>query len=323
MEDLKLTVKDKKILQGLDLDARQSNSQLAKGIRLSKNIVNYQIKRLEGLGVIKKHLTIIDYSKLGYLLFRVYLNFYENDTPKEKELVDYLIKDKKVGMVARTIGDWDLIYTYFVKDIQEFSQEWDRFTDKFRSVVKEYNTHLVTREYSYPRNYIVGDKNEPKKVWSRGGNTPEEKLDEVDLQILKLLLEDARVPIKDIAIKTGLGSMAIIYRFRQLAKKEVILGYRAELDFSKLGYEYYKVFLELGDTKILKELQGYCKASPYIVSVTKTISDNDDFEFDLEVKNFNDFLHMIDNLKKQFPKAIRDYRYIKVLEMHKQVHLPI
>ncbi len=323
MEQLKLTVKDKKILQGLDLDARQSNSELAKGIRLSKNIVNYQIKRLESLGIIKKHLTMVDYSKLGYLLFRVYLNFYETDPQKEKELVEYLIKDKKVGLVARTIGDWDLIYTCFVKDIHEFSEEWDKLTDKFRSIIKDYNTHLVTKEFSYPRNYLVGDKHDPKKSWERGGNLPEEKLDEVDLKILKLLLEDARVPIKDVAIKTGLGSMAIIYRFRQLAKKNIILGYRADLDFSKLGYEYYKVFLELEDTRISKELQAYCKASPYIVSVTKTISDNDDFEFDLEIKDFNDFLKMMDNLKRQFPKAIRDYKYIKVLEMHKQVHLPL
>jgi Lrp/AsnC family leucine-responsive transcriptional regulator len=237
--------------------------------------------------------------------------------------LDYLVKDKKVGLVAKAVGDWDLIYTYFVKDIHEFSNEWDKFTDRFRSVIKNYNTHMVTKEYSYPRNYISGEKKDPKTVWERGGNVPEGKLDDTDLKVLKLLLEDARIPVKDIALKTGLGSMAIIYRFRQLAKKMIILGYRADLDFSKLGYEYYKVFLELDDTKFSKDIQAFCKASPFIVSVTKTISDNDDFEFDLEVANFNEMLGMMDSLKKQFPKAIRDYKYIKVLEMYKQVHLPL
>ncbi|MBT4825065.1 winged helix-turn-helix transcriptional regulator, partial [Candidatus Woesearchaeota archaeon] len=44
-DDSKLTLKDKRILKELDLDARQSNSKIAKKTRLSKNIVNYRIKR--------------------------------------------------------------------------------------------------------------------------------------------------------------------------------------------------------------------------------------------------------------------------------------
>ncbi|MFH0701134.1 MAG: winged helix-turn-helix transcriptional regulator [Candidatus Woesearchaeota archaeon] len=323
MELPKLTVKDKKILKLLDCDARESNSQLAKKARLSKNIVNYQIHRLEKEGLIKRYITLIDYSKLGYMLFRVYLDLYEKDLQKEQELMQFLIKNKKTGLVARTSGDWDIIFTLYVKSLDEFNEEWYKFTDKFRDIIKSYNNNLVTREFTYPRNYLLPEKGDERLFWERGGSEAGVGVDEKDQILLKEMLEHARAPVNELAKKIGLGSMAIIYRLRQLEKKGVILGYRAELDFNKLGYEAYKVNLELEDTTVMKEILAYCKVSPGVVSVVRPISDNVDLEFDVEVQDFSDFFKLMDGIKKQFPRAIRDYKYIKILEQHKQVHLPL
>ena len=323
MELPKLTVKDKKILKLLDRDARESNSQLAKKARLSKNIVNYQIHRLEKEGIIKRYITLVDYSKLGYMLFRVYLDLYEKDLQKEQELVQYLVKNKKTGLVARTSGDWDIIFTLYVKSLEEFNEEWYKFTDKFKEIIKSYNNNLVTREFTYPRNYLLPEKGDERLFWDRGASDTQIEIDEKDQILLKELLENARAPVNEMARKIGLGSMAIIYRLRQMEKKNIILGYRAELDFNKLGYESYKVNLELEDTKVIKEILAYCKVSPGVVSVIRPISDNVDLEFDVEVTDFSDFSKLMDGMKKQFPGAIRDYMYIKILEQLKQVHLPL
>ena len=42
---LKIDLKDRKILYELDLNSRQSNSTLGKKVGLSKDIVNYRIKK--------------------------------------------------------------------------------------------------------------------------------------------------------------------------------------------------------------------------------------------------------------------------------------
>ena len=41
---IKLDLKDKKILEQLDLNSRQSNSQIAKKVGLSKDAIGYRIK---------------------------------------------------------------------------------------------------------------------------------------------------------------------------------------------------------------------------------------------------------------------------------------
>ncbi len=323
MEDFRLNAKDWKIIKGLDLDARQSNSDLAKDVKLSKNVVNYQVKRMEALGLLKRHITLVDYSKLGYLLFGAYLDFYELDPKKEEELIQYLVKDRKTGMVSRTSGDWDLIFTMHVKSPLEFYDAWNKLMEKFRGLIRNYTTHLVTKEYLFSRTYLVSDKQAVKTSWSLGGNSPEDKVDEVDLSLLKLLSDNARIPIKELATKVGLGSMAIIYRLKQLAKKGIIVGHRADLNFEALGYEHYKVTLEFEDMKLAKELAGFCRSHPHVISITEAISDNADFEFDVEVKGLTAFRELMETLKKQFPGTIRNYKYIHLLQLHKVVHLAV
>ena len=53
--------KDKLILKELDKDARQSNAEIGKKINLSKDVVNYRIKRLEENEIIQNYYSIIDY----------------------------------------------------------------------------------------------------------------------------------------------------------------------------------------------------------------------------------------------------------------------
>ncbi|MBI4981117.1 Lrp/AsnC family transcriptional regulator [Candidatus Woesearchaeota archaeon] len=321
MEDLKLNAKDWKIIKELDLDARQSNSDLAKEVKLSKNVVNYQVKRMESLGLLKKYITLVDYSKLGHIQFGAYLDLYELDPQKEEELLQYLVKDKKTGIVARTLGDWDVIFTMHVKHPLEFYGAWNKMMEKFRGLIRNYATNLVTTEHLFSRTYLVSDKQAAKTSWDLGGSSPEEKVDEVDLSLLKLLSDHARIPIKDLATKVGLGSMAIIYRLKQLAKKKIIVGHRADLNFEALGYEHYKVTLELEDFKLAKELAGFCRSHPHVISITEAISDNADFEFDVEVKGLTAFHGFMETLKKQFPGTIRNYKYIHLLNLHKVVHL--
>jgi len=67
MENLDL--KDRKILYYLDINSRQSNSDIAKKVGLSKEVVNYRIKRLEKEGIIKGYYTVLDFYKASKKVF--------------------------------------------------------------------------------------------------------------------------------------------------------------------------------------------------------------------------------------------------------------
>ena len=61
----KLDLKDRKILYQLDLNCRQSNTQIGKKVGLSKEVVNYRIKRMQDFGIINNFWTAINSLKLG------------------------------------------------------------------------------------------------------------------------------------------------------------------------------------------------------------------------------------------------------------------
>ena len=84
-----LDLKDRKILYQLDLNCRQSNTQIGRQVGLSKEVVNYRIKRMQDLGVINNFWTAINSLKLGYYAFRIYINFLDVDPDKKNEIIQY------------------------------------------------------------------------------------------------------------------------------------------------------------------------------------------------------------------------------------------
>ena len=84
----KLDLKDRKILYELDLNCRQSNSQIGKKVGLKRDVVAYRIKKLQDEAIIKNFYTVIDTFRLGYNVFRIYIN-YQYVTSEIKEEIIY------------------------------------------------------------------------------------------------------------------------------------------------------------------------------------------------------------------------------------------
>lgn len=61
-------------------------------------------------------------------------------------------------------------------------------------------------------------------------------VDEKDLEIIKLLEENARMPLTRIAEKIGMSDVAIRKRLKRLEDDGIIKAYRLKLDHTKLGY---------------------------------------------------------------------------------------
>ena len=92
----KLDLKNRKLLYELDCNSRQTVQQLAKRIGLSKDTVKYRINKLVKEGIIKSFNAIIDTGKLGFYSFRIFMKFYQLSPNKEKEILDFLLKNKNL-----------------------------------------------------------------------------------------------------------------------------------------------------------------------------------------------------------------------------------
>ncbi|MEK6837460.1 MAG: AsnC family transcriptional regulator, partial [Nanoarchaeota archaeon] len=93
MEEIRLDKLDFRLLSELDRDCRQSIQQLARKLKTSRDIVSYRIRRLEQLKVIEGYYTLIDASRLGYILCRLYLKFRATTAETEWQLIEYLVAE--------------------------------------------------------------------------------------------------------------------------------------------------------------------------------------------------------------------------------------
>jgi DNA-binding Lrp family transcriptional regulator len=319
MEHIKLDLKDKKILYQLDINSRQPNSKIAKKVGLSKEVVNYRIKRLEEAGLIKGYYTVIDFSRLGYFSIRVYLKLLDASSEKEKEILGFLVKNSNTFFVAKIDGPYDLVFGTWIKNIYDFEKLWIDFKSRFKRFISKENISIFTKAYHFHRAYILDKKSEDIKPEIFGGDKIEEH-DEKDIKILRLLAKNARMPLIEISEKLKIPPRTVDFRIKQMGGKGIIQGYRFIFNFGRFGYEYYKADLVLKDISVLKDLMEFAQDHPNIIYIDQTIGGSD-FEFDLEVENKRQFLEVMNRLKERFPE-IREWSYFNLREYDKLLYFP-
>ena len=60
-------------------------------------------------------------------------------------------------------------------------------------------------------------------------------MDITDYKILEILLEDGRIPMKELAQRVSLSAPAVAERVKRLEEEDIITGYKAKINYAKLG----------------------------------------------------------------------------------------
>lgn len=107
-------------------------------------------------------------------------------------------------------------------------------------------------------------------------------LDETDLKILKELIKNSNLPIKELANKVNLSVSPVYERIKKLEANQVITGYSAILDLEKLNYNlvvFMQIKLVKHQEEIFKEFATYISTLDEVVEATFTAG-----EFDVLLK---------------------------------------
>ena len=317
--NVKLDMKDRRILYELDSNARQSASQIAKRVKLNKNTVNYKINRLMAEGVISNFYAVIDNAKLGYFSFRIYAKFFNTAPQNEEEIINWLKANPKVGIVARIETIYDLVFMVWVKDIYEFDAFWLEFKRKFRKYLWNETVHVFPAVWHFKRKYLLEEKAQAREPYEFIGEHKLVKHDQLDCEILKLLVRDARTSIVELSEKLKVPPRTIAFRIKRLEKEKVIQGYRVAINLEKIEHEYYKINMVLNDFEKYDRLLSFAKNHPNIIYIDKTLSDLD-FEIDVEIKNRQELLKLLGWIKSNF--SVRDMEIFSFKEFYKLETIP-
>jgi len=155
MTEIRLSAKDKKIINELDLNARQSYSQIARKVGLTKDTVQYRIKRLEEMKVIEGYFPVINTAKLGYVFYRVCLKFRSMTPKKEEEFVKHLKSNKAIGWISSFNGRWDMIIAIWAKNIIEFEEILSGLLLGYEKYIQEKIVSTIVYFYHFKNKIIT------------------------------------------------------------------------------------------------------------------------------------------------------------------------
>ena len=319
----KLDKFDRKILYNLDINARMSNLQIAKKLKISREVVDYRIKRLIKNGIINRFFTHIRAEKLGFTIYKMHFTIKGLNDDEEKELINYFVKHENVYRVISCDGIYDLIVSMAAKDVYKLHQ-------MLRECYNKYDSNFLTKDalisvivYHGRREYLIGKSRKEIEPLIRGGEKGSITLDYKDTEILKILSNNARTPIIKIAKQLGITSGAIIYRIKELERKKIIGAYRCSINVEKIGYIRCKLFLSLNfsDSKKEKELQQYCLDHPNILFFWYCIG-HCDLEVELEIDGTVAFHNLLKEIKTRFSSIIRKCDYVIVSKEYKFDYFP-
>ncbi len=309
----KIDKKDMKLLLELDINSRQSIQQLAKKVGLSKDAIQYRIKKHQAAGVIKTFRATIDTGKLGLIGFRVLLKFRKTSPKKEEEIKERLLKNKHLMWAVEVKGSWDMTLWFPYKTINQFYEEvWNDLIEKFGNYIDKKEFGITNKIIYFSRDHLFGGSSTKKTLQIQISSLPEiEKIDNKDIEILKLLTKDARMSIVEISKKINISTKTVLSRIRKLEKIKIIVGYRTEFDMNKLGYFYYKLHLNLSNTTPEKtnQIKRFIYTSPITLYWDEIIGGSD-IEADLQMKDKNELELFIKELKTRFNEIIQSYEVL-------------
>jgi DNA-binding Lrp family transcriptional regulator len=300
---IKLDLTDRRILSELDKNCRINDTKLARKIRRSRETVKYRIKRLIDKGIITSFTTSINPNRLGYSIYKIYLQIQNIEETRER-LLEYLRNDKRVYWMGECDGTWDLIFAVYAKNDMEFYEIKNALVSNFEHIIINRVTARFIDSQQYVKRFFTGEKVKPVTF---GGRIVDNMISLTDQKILEILINNARTSVTEIAMKTKTTPAIVKSRIKNLEDLNIILTYRIGIDLTKLGLEMFKAMVYLkGMTKNReRDLYNYIydlnNSCYFIRNITQW-----DIELEFVVENYNKYIGIINNLRKEFPDVIRN-----------------
>jgi DNA-binding Lrp family transcriptional regulator len=304
---IKIDTKDKKILVLLSENSRTSLKEIAKKTQLARDTVGYRIKRMSGIGIIQGFYPELDFKRLGYNLYHVFLLVDETDKKKQQELIEELNNHPNTRSVIQYSDRWDIELIMLAKDVEEFDGLVTDILGKFSSIIIEKGKLAqITTYYSILFPYQFHKPMSEIKIPIK--EEIDYKPDKKDLAILNVLGKDCRLSTYEIAKHVDLSPDAIGLRIKRLFKTGIIKKFTILPNLSLLNYSWHtfalqmKVFNKNNEVKFRTFIEDH----PYIIKAVKTLGVWDLLLYIIS-DNSADYHRTIKQIKNEFADIVKNY----------------
>ncbi len=336
--------KDTKLLVELCKDARAPISELAKRVRISKEVAAYRLQRMQKDGIITKFIPLINFAEIGYTLYRVQLKFYTRDAN-----YSFITSIAQTSWIVELQGNWDIVVLFLAKTNVEFFDIVAKIQSYYGANLQELVLSIVHTIEHLPANYLlsqsVGDvfdynhKQVPLVSYITGvpsayfgvgrgkkdssalmgvGVTSSYVLSDIERGIIHHLLQDARISVLEMARVLHSSATTITYHLRKLIQQKIIVGFIPLVDHQKLGLTHFKVTLQLVNPADKIRLKTDLRQHPEVIYITESFG-RYDLEFEFVTGHIQQLFNFISHIHGEIPikshEIIFDNKEILVNEM--------
>ncbi|VVB56579.1 putative HTH-type transcriptional regulator [uncultured archaeon] len=295
---------DRRILFELDQNCRIPETRLAKIVGKSKEAVRYRIKNLRETGIIKGYSMYFDVSRLGFEGYKVYLKIREKPALKRQFLED-LQKRPDIFWTSTGDGAWNIAITFLARNGDEFYQKKNELYAQHRDIVLSEVNAAMVEGMAFPKKFLLGDEGravEPAYLLSK---SHEVEVDAVSRKILGALMHNSRIKLVELAGECGTSIEVVRNRMKRLEEQGVIQSYSVEMDYAKMGMEFYKAFLYLEGLSPAMEKRIYemARRHPNVLTLIKTIAPWA-VELEIMVEDYAKYNEVIGQIRREFADVL-------------------
>ena len=316
-----LDLYDYKILHELDKDARKPASEIAGHVRLSKVSVNQRIKKLQDKGIIKDFAAQVNYRKLGYTTCHVFYKLQNISSENEEKLYSYLKNHKLIGSVARIDGNFDIFLIFAYKTNEDLDEVLTEINNKFGNYIKERTILLIFSVQYFGRRYLLDEKEKAISPIIRRKSENLTEIDEIDHNILKILCQNARIPIIELAKKLNISKDIAHYRIKKLIKDGILQKFTINLNHEKFENSFFKLLVNFNYNTDEKEFLSRISLHKNLIRTIRSLG-SWDLELDFEISNNKELRKILKEIKEKLGDYIKTIDSLFIYQIDKLNYYP-
>ncbi|MBS3166454.1 Lrp/AsnC family transcriptional regulator [Candidatus Woesearchaeota archaeon] len=148
-EQYKIDEKDIMLLKNLDEDSRLSLTELGRKLKLSRDAVDYRIKKMIKAGLIKGFILRLNYHLLDYQYTTIMLKLRTISQQRKQKFLNYIYEDERFYALMEQIGTWDLSLMMFFTNAKDLRDFLILIKEKFSDVIHSHDSVIHFDQYYY------------------------------------------------------------------------------------------------------------------------------------------------------------------------------
>ena len=316
--------KDIRILNVVCDNGRLSYFEIGKLTRISKDMVRERLRRLEIEKVILSYMPLVDYSKLGYELFHVFIKFGAL-VKKRDTFIDRLKKNGYTVAVTRVIGEYDYELQILAKDTLQLYSTLNNLLLSVKrnisriNVVNGLSFYLYSMQIGkFDKNFVLPKKRSLYRAGHHADHNP--RIDQIDLNLLKRLSINARESFVSLAQALKTTPENIRYHLKKIIDSKIIISFHARTNKHALGLNTYIFLLDIIGGLMSKDL-SFLKEKKNIFYI-RNCAGQWNLIINFYAENNPELAETLETIRDHFKSKLNTFELLILLDRHKFIPIP-